>query len=366
MRAWIVAWAVAAGAMTALAQPEPPAGTETVDPLVLGDPAPKLRIAEWIKGRPVDSFVPGRVYAIEFWATWCGPCIAGIPHLSEVQERFREHADVVSVTAEDPNNSLETVRAFVEAQGEAMDYRVAFDDARRTWAAYMEAAEQSGIPCAFIVDKQGRLAWVGHPADPAFEQTIELIVRDEFDLEGAKKAEAERAARATRLARMQADLHKAWESGDHERALALADEIVAADPAGMAQWAWWKFEALLVGLDRPEEAYAYVARLSDDAYADNADMLLRFAYGIADSLGVEDPDTDLALELARRAVELTGNQDYRSLAGLAMVHIRRKEFDEAIAVQQRAVDIAPSPAVRQHLQNDLDFYRMDKEFEEGG
>lgn len=56
--------------------------------LALGSPAPPLYIQSWLKGEPVNQLEKGKVYVVEFWATWCGPCIAGMPHLSEVAEKF--------------------------------------------------------------------------------------------------------------------------------------------------------------------------------------------------------------------------------------------------------------------------------------
>ena len=203
---------------------------------------------------------------------------------------------------------------------------------------------------------------MGHPAEEGFERTLGLLVADKFDLEAARRADAERVAGAERVARTQRELHEAWAAGDRPRALALADEIVASNPEGMSQWAWWKFETLLSDAESAPSAYAYVRELRDGPYKDDAEMLLRFAFGIADSLGIESPDLDLALGLAERAVELTGEQDSRMLAGLAMVHMRRKEFDKGIAAQQRAIDLAPSPAMKQHLGNELEFFRLEKEF----
>ena len=58
--------------------------------LKIGDPAPALEPMAWIKGEPVKKFAPGRVYVIEFWATWCVPCKELMPHLSDLQ---RKHAD---------------------------------------------------------------------------------------------------------------------------------------------------------------------------------------------------------------------------------------------------------------------------------
>ena len=52
--------------------------------LSVGDPAPGLDIDMWVKGEEV-SIESGKVYVIDFWATWCVPCRRSIPHLSELQ-----------------------------------------------------------------------------------------------------------------------------------------------------------------------------------------------------------------------------------------------------------------------------------------
>ena len=49
------------------AQDDPPPS------LTLGDAAPPLQVREWLKGTPVQKFEKGRVYVVEFWATWCRP-----------------------------------------------------------------------------------------------------------------------------------------------------------------------------------------------------------------------------------------------------------------------------------------------------
>ena len=56
--------------------------------LKVGDKAPPLGKGQWVKGEPVKEFESGKVYVIENWATWCGPCIAAIPHVTEIQKKL--------------------------------------------------------------------------------------------------------------------------------------------------------------------------------------------------------------------------------------------------------------------------------------
>ena len=145
--------------------------------LQVGDPAPELAIAHWVKGDPI-KISDGRnenIFVVEFWATWCPPCRTSIPHLTEVQNRFRnDGVVVVGVSKEE----FGTVEPFVQAQGEKMEYNVVVDAEGRTYDAYMNAAGQNGIPCAFIVDQGGETAWIGHPMNPEFERTLVRLIQN--------------------------------------------------------------------------------------------------------------------------------------------------------------------------------------------
>src|SRR5262245_56325780 len=129
--------------------------------LSIGDKAPALSIEKWIKGEPVKAFEKDKVYVVEFWATWCPPCVKSFPHLTELQKKLKDKGvTIVGVTSDDPNNSLSAVESMVTKFGdEKMGYTIAWDKGRETSRAYMEAARRGGIPCAFVVDKEGLLAW---------------------------------------------------------------------------------------------------------------------------------------------------------------------------------------------------------------
>lgn len=381
MKRGMVAMAAAlvmASGMPALAQeggakPAQPAKAREVAPgvkveriadLQVGDKAPELKIAEWVKGDPVTSFEKGRVYVVEFWATWCGPCIANFPHLSAVQEKHKDRLTVIGVTSEDrAGNTLEAVRAMAEKQKDRMRYAVAWDEGRKTTDAYMTAAGQQGIPCAFVIDGEGRIAWIGHPADGAFEKTIAAIIDGTFDAAAARAEAAKNANRAALSAEIErkasplvARLRKAWNERRHDDALALADEIVALDADLMSHVAIWKFRALLAELNRPEPAFRYARELLEGAYSDNAPVLARMAYSIADTPGLAERDLDLALKLAERAVELTKERDAVMLDTLGLVLQQRGELERAVTVQRKAVEMADTPQMRERLILTLELY----------
>jgi thiol-disulfide isomerase/thioredoxin len=132
----------------------------------LGDPAPPLRLQGWVKGSPVEKFDKGRVYLLEFWATWCRPCVAEMPHLSGLARKYRDRITVLGIDIyEDKATSMQKIRAFVDSMGDRMDFQVAVADSNFMVAAWLHGfgEQSSGIPRSFVVDSNGRLAWIGHP-----------------------------------------------------------------------------------------------------------------------------------------------------------------------------------------------------------
>src|SRR5688572_27537114 len=63
--------------------------------LNVGDKAPKLSIENWVKGDEVKALGDGKVYVVEFWATWCPPCVKSIPMLTEIQKDFKKQGVTV-------------------------------------------------------------------------------------------------------------------------------------------------------------------------------------------------------------------------------------------------------------------------------
>src|SRR5262249_42045369 len=107
-------------------------------PLSIGDPAPPIQIGKWLKGDPILEFKKGNVYVIDIWATWCIPCLAAMPHTTELQRKYRgKGLLVIGVTSIDSfGNTEEAIRKLVERKGGAIGFAVGIDEASKSIRGY--------------------------------------------------------------------------------------------------------------------------------------------------------------------------------------------------------------------------------------
>ncbi|TAK98154.1 MAG: redoxin domain-containing protein [Verrucomicrobia bacterium] len=185
----------------------------------IGQAAAPLKIAEWVKGKPAD-FAAGKgkqVFVVEFWATWCGPCRTSIPHLTELQKKFKDKGVIFIGVS---NEEVDTVKKFVEKMGDKMDYTVAVEKGQETSEDYMSAFGVNGIPHAFIVDKEGRIVWHGHPM-AELEATLQAVLDGKLDLAKEKKKDSVRAKMA--------EFMQAAQAGDDAKVKELGAELEKLD-----------------------------------------------------------------------------------------------------------------------------------------
>ena len=201
--------------------------------LNIGDAAPALKPERWLKGTPVSEFRRGEVYVVEFWATWCGPCKQNIPHLTDLAKRYQGKAHILGISIWESNDPTSTsymkrVEDFVKSEGDKMDYIVAADGPKATVAnAWMKAADEGGIPTSFIVGKDGKIAWIGHPAQ--LESTLSQVVEDKFDVASAR---SKRAADVETVR----PIRQALEQKSYRAAIDLIHEADAKHPEQSRMW----------------------------------------------------------------------------------------------------------------------------------
>ena len=133
----------------------------------IGKDAPALEIAGWATEKSItQEELDKSPHVLEFWATWCPPCLESVPHLNEMSQRLEPFGlKVVGLS----NESMEKVKPFAQDMG--MTYYVAAGHE-------MEGLEFRGIPFAAAVGTDGKVAWAGHPMDPAFEKALWKMTQD--------------------------------------------------------------------------------------------------------------------------------------------------------------------------------------------
>lgn len=227
-----------------------------------GMPAPPLKVSEWIKGKPAPALKSGQVYVVEFWATWCGPCRTSIPHLTKLAKEHGDKVHMIGVSVWENGDDIPgQVKKFVKDMGEKMDYTVALDTTDGVMAStWMRAAGQNGIPAAFIVNREGKIAWIGHPME--MDEPLQQIVDGSFDLQASiAKFEAEMKADEERRAKMNRirELGEMYKKGEKAQAIAELDKMIeSGDNAMSAQMT--KLSSLgsddLPGLEKALDAMA--------------------------------------------------------------------------------------------------------------
>jgi len=309
--------------------------------LTVGDPAPKLQVAKWVQGDPVKAFDTNHVYIVEFWATWCGPCRASIPHLNELWQKFKDRG-LIAIGQDVWEQNEDGVAPFVKKMGDQMTYRVALDDKSQetngTMAVnWMKAADQNGIPTAFVVNKQGRIAWIGHPMG-LNEQILEDILAGRFDItKYAAEYESQQQGQAREM-ELSKKLSQALKNKDWDTAETTIAEMKKSEPAMGDSLDTIRFSVLLVRKNYAE-AYKLAESLSD-AHLKNAMIQNSLAWTIATQPGLEKRDLALAEKMAVRANEATKGKEPAILDTLARVQFMNGKTNEAVATEQKALDLA--------------------------
>jgi thiol-disulfide isomerase/thioredoxin len=141
--------------------------------LNVGDSAPPLQAGKWLQGQPITQFAQGTVYLVEFWASWSAPCRDAVPRLNEASEKYKGKGLVV-IGQNCWEQDQAAAAAFINEMKVA--FPVVLDDATRTMAKnWISAAGRSSLPAVFVVDKKGRVGWIGTPTELT-DQVIEDLL----------------------------------------------------------------------------------------------------------------------------------------------------------------------------------------------
>ncbi len=315
------------------AAPAAPAAPTTLA-LSIGSKAPIPEISDFVRGEKPTFFEPGKVYVIEFWATWCPPCRQSMPHLTKLAEDMKSKGVVIVGVSDE---KVETVRTFLEKDEwkQKARYTLATDPDRSTHRAYMEASGQGGIPTAFIV-KEGVVQWIGHPME--MDAPLAKIVDGTWDPKTAKQSFEDAVAEEMKAMGRQNDMTKAIDSKDWDKAVALIDAEIAANIGEEAMQSKVQKAQILLVAGRSEAAYALCAELVKE------DPALRnfVATSVLHLPDVADRRVDLAITWLTDVTSAAGPANPQVLAELAYAWSLKGDFTKAADFMRRAIDTAKS------------------------
>ncbi len=129
---------------------------------------PELQVTNWINAPAATlASLKGKIVVLDFWATWCGPCIASIPHTNELAEKFKDKVVIIGVCH--PQGG-EKMAAMVKEKG--IKYPVCLDSDGATAKAY----GVNGFPDYYIFDAAGKLV-LADCANGSVEGALEALTK---------------------------------------------------------------------------------------------------------------------------------------------------------------------------------------------
>jgi len=301
----------------------------------VGEAAPELRVSEWLKGEPIKGFVRGQIYVVEFWATWCGPCILAMPHLSDVQRQFADKG-VTVIAVNVMEKDLDAAKALIKKMAKSVENHIALDaKAPGEKEGAMEKAwlgEDRGIPRCLIVDRDTKIAWIGHPT--GVESPLHAIVAGTYD--SLKQAEIDKS-----LGELDHKLALALKGKKWGDVLKITEQINEIDPFIAPLYHAYRIKAW-IGLGD----YSAASKFVNDVAGESKDM--RLVAGLINQL-LHAPDKsqlnlDFVLATAKKASRNGESDEPIALVALARAFEAKEDHSSAITIWKKVLELG-SPQI---------------------
>lgn len=296
----------------------------------------------WLQGQPVKEWEKDKVYIFEFWATWCGPCLAAMPHMEELHQKFKgkPNFQIVGVNVMD-RKTPDALKEFLKARPTQLNYTMAVDvEGKKTGKHWLEPQGVKGIPHVFAV-KNGQLIWRGHPAG-LNEKMITAMLAPDFTPDSLKGAEgASTASSQEEFYRNSSKFAKLMAEKKWDEAKAFGRQIISKDTLSEKQLLSLKAMPFkfLAEQGQYKEAQAVQAKLTSE-YPDNYNVQMSAASEIMNMIPVDSMDAALVEQCLMRGIDISKKANKEaSLPWRMMAELRERQGNkkEALANMMHAI-----------------------------
>jgi hypothetical protein len=267
----------------------------------LGDPTPPLTIDTWIKGSPVKIEPGTNIYVLVFCSLSRANEFA-LTNLSSLQEKYRDKGVIAVAISDEAADQLKTL---IQLKGAEMDFTVAADEIPgRTARNFLHAFGQMMLPRAFIVGKDGKLLWYGHPLTDGMGEVVDEITAGQYNRDEAQK------------------------------------EITARD----------ELEQYVIFARQADPRSATVGRILLGIRTNDAPGLCTLASKIATDPYIQDRDIGLATAALDRAEQLSTTNATDIAVDRAILLFQTGKEVEGLEAARKALASAPNPDAKEEAQ----------------
>ena len=332
--------------------------------LTIGSKAPTLDIETWFSDREGEfqhttEFEPGKIYVIDFWASWSAPSHRLMSTYSELQDRyFDDGVQIISISDEDEDSvanflelDMNDNSGMIYAE-QTLNYCVTTDPDRSVFEDYMEASQQTTIPTVFVVGKTGLIEWFGRPAK--LKRTLKRIIDGKWDRDDFKK----KVLAQQKMQKLATEVQRLTTAGDNNGALDIIEKMIesAEDAKTKAEMEKLRL-SLMMRIDSPKLAAAFKAVVEQKDMSSHALNELAWSIVTREQGGkkIKLDLLDVALETAERAAKIARSEEDDDQLGMILdtvahlVHLKG-DLDKAIEIQTEACEFTMRSDVQQYLE----------------